>query len=752
MVAFRGMFPRRSGKRKRIKTKSVMENFRFKALEKLNDRRPLDFAGSDKAISNYFAENVFDRAKMRKYLTPEAFDAVTEAMDEGRRINRKFADQIAAGMKSWAMERGVTHYSHWFHPLNESTAEKHDSFFEPVKSGGGIEKFRGELLIQQEPDASGFPSGGLRNTFEARGYTAWDPSSPAFIHDRTLCIPTVFVSFTGDALDFKAPLLKSLVLLDKAATAVAQYFDKEVAHVISTVGLEQEYFLVDEALYYARPDLMMTGRTLMGHEAARNQQMDDHYFGTIPSRIASFMREFEEEAYSLGIPMKTRHNEVAPNQYECALHFEEGNLAVDHNLLLMSIMKKIARKHSLRVLFHEKPYKNVNGSGKHCNWSMASDRGVNLLSPGKTPRNNFQFLTFFICTVRAVHEHGNLLMSSIAGLNNHHRLGGAEAPPSIMSVFIGETLRKVLNSLEEKIQNKKMTPDEKTELKLDIMGKIPEILLDTTDSNRTSPFAFSGNRFEFRAAGSSSNCAAFLLILNTAVAQQLNVFKTEADKLIDKGMKKDEAILQVLRTFIIESKNILFEGNNYSEEWRREAERRELTSMESIIEAFKIYLKPKSIKLFSETGVLSKRELESRFEIKNEIFVKKLQIESRVLGDMALNHIIPTAIRYQNILLTNVAGLRALFGDKADEMTVPQTLSLETLSHHIREIDLKVHEMIDERKKANNIDDIVSRAEEYFKNVLPYLEDIRYHIDKLEMIVDDKLWPLPKYRELLFSH
>ncbi|MDR1582786.1 MAG: glutamine synthetase III [Prevotellaceae bacterium] len=729
-----------------------MENFRFKALSELNNRKTVRFVGTNKAVSTYFAENVFDRNKMQKYLTPEAFDAVIEAIDEGAKINRKFADQIASGMKSWAIERGVTHYTHWFHPLNESTAEKHDSFFEITKSGDCIENFRGELLIQQEPDASSFPSGGLRNTFEARGYTAWDPSSPAFIHDKTLCIPTVFVSFTGEALDFKAPLLKSLAILDKAASAVAQYFDRDVRHVFSTVGWEQEYFVVDEALYHARPDLMMTGRTLMGHEAARNQQLGDHYFGTIPERVATFMREFEEEAYRLGIPLKTRHNEVSPNQYECAPNFEEGNLAVDHNLLLMSIMKNIAKRHNLRVLFHEKPYMNVNGSGKHCNWSLASDQGVNLLSPGKTPRNNLQFLTFFICTICAVHEHGRLLMASVANLSNYQRLGAHEAPPPIMSVFIGETLQKVLNSLEEKILDKKMTPDEKTELKLDVMGKIPEIMPDATDRNRTSPFTFSGNRFEFRAVGSSSNCAASLLILNTAVAQQLNIFKTEVDKLIEKNVKKDEAILQILRTFIVKSKNILFDGNSYSEEWRKEAEKRELGIIDSITDAFKTYLNPKSIDLLTKSGVLSKRELESRYEIKNETFLKKLQIESRVLGDLALNHIIPTAIQYQNTLIKNVQGLKGLFGDQAGDMIIPQMRALEKISRHVKEINIKVYQMIDERKKANAIEDIIKRAEEYFRNVLPFLDNIRYHIDKLEMIVDDELWPMPKYRELLFFH
>lgn len=729
-----------------------MGNFRFKALDELNKRKTERFHVETRPVSEYFAENVFSRDKMRKYLTPEAYEAVISAIDEGKKINRKFADQIATGMKAWALERGVSHYSHWFHPLNETTAEKHESFLEITRDGQPLERFRGELLIQQEPDASSFPSGGLRNTFEARGYTAWDPSSPAFIFEQTLCIPTVFVSYTGEALDFKAPHLKSLNALDRAATAVCQYFDKDVKRVNATLGVEQEYFLVDEALYFARPDLMITGRTLMGHDAAKSQQLDDHYFGLIPARIAAFMLDLETEAYRLGIPLKTKHNEAAPNQFECAPNFEEANLAADHNLLLMSLMQRIAKEHKLRVLLHEKPFKDVNGSGKHCNWSMVSDKGINLLSPGKTPRNNLQFLTFFVNTIRAVQEHGTLMMSSISNLNNFYRLGAGEAPPAIMSIFIGQMLTGVLKALEERVSDKKMTPDEKTELKLDVVGKIPEILPDNTDRNRTSPFAFSGNRFEFRAVGSSSNCASPVCVVNTAVAQQLTRFKADVDALIAKDVKKDEAIFQVLRSYIMESKTVLFEGNGYSTEWHQEAAMRGLKGIGSIPEAFDNYLSESSVKLFTEFDVLSHRELESRVEIKNETFLKKLQIESRVLGDMAINHIIPTAIQYQNILIKNVRGLTELFGEQGKDMASTQMISLTKLSKYIKAINEQVYQMIDERKKANTIEDIPTRAAVYSANVLPYMASIRQHIDKLEMIVDDELWPMPKYRELLFPY
>lgn len=703
-------------------------------------------------ISDMFGINVFDREKMKRYLSREAFDSIATAIDEGRRIDRKVAGQVAAAMKAWAMERGATHYTHWFHPLNGSTAEKHDAFFSLDKGGMAIESFHGDLLVQQEPDASSFPSGGIRNTFEARGYSAWDPTSPAFVLDHTLCIPTIFVSYTGEALDFKTPLLKSLSMLDKAALSVLSYFDKDAKKVFATLGWEQEYFLVDESLYNARPDLAMCGRTLMGHAAAKDQQLEDHYFGSIPERVGAFMRHFEMEAYKLGIPVKTRHNEVAPNQFECAPVFEEANLAVDHNQLIMSLMDRIARRHKFRVLFHEKPFKGVNGSGKHNNWSMMTDTGVNLLSPGGTPKNNLMFLTFLVNTIKAVHDHAALLIGSIASEPNSHRLGANEAPPAIMSVFIGKTLSAVLDDLEERVTDRKMTPDEKTELKLDIIGKIPEILLDNTDRNRTSPFAFTGNRFEFRAVGSSGSCASPMIVLNTAVADQLNKFKTEVDVLIDKGVKKDEAILQCLRKAIIDCKKIRFEGNGYSQEWVEEAARRGLPNIPDATEAFKTFLLPSSVKLLTSNRILSERELHARYEIRNEIFMKKVQIEARVLGDLAINHIIPTAITYQNVLIANVHGLKELFPEQNEYLALAehQLNTIKELSGHIREIRTKVDAMVEARKEANLIDDFVRKAQEYAIKVRPYLEDIRYHIDKLELIIDDEIWPLPKYRELLF--
>ena len=726
---------------------------RFNALKELAHRKVERFYEEDGKITDYFAINVFDREKMRTYLTSEAFEAVAAAIDYGKKIDRKVADQIASGMKAWAVERGATHYSHWFHPLNDATAEKHDAFFEPTKDGKLVENFRGELLVQQEPDASSFPSGGLRNTFEARGYTAWDPSSPVFVLDGTLCIPTVFVSYTGEALDLKTPLLKSQQAIDKAAVEVCQYFDKEVTKVYPTLGVEQEYFVVDDAMFNARPDLMLTGRTLMGHTSAKDQQLDDHYFGAIPIRVSAFMKDFETEAYKLGVPIKTRHNEVAPHQFELAPSFEEANLAVDHNLLVMSLMKRIAKRHRLKVLFHEKPFAGINGSGKHCNWSLRTNNGKNLLSPGKTPRNNLQFLTFFINTICAAHNHGYLMMASVANLSNSYRLGGNEAPPSMLSVFLGETLTKVLDSLEKRVSEKKMTPDEKTELKLDVVGKIPEILPDNTDRNRTSPFAFTGNRFEFRAVGSSCNPASPVLIINAAVAEQLIRFKADVDKLITADVKKDEAIFQVLRSYIIESKPVRFEGNGYSKEWHEEAKSRGLREINNIPEAFKAFLLPESRKMFTETGVLSAKELDARFEIRNETLVKKLQIEQRVLGDIALNHIIPTAIRYQNLLIENIRGLKEIYtADEFEELVQPQLKTLKRISNHIRDLREKVYKMVDERKKANSIDDLEERAKVYWNNIFPYLDSIRYHIDKLERIADDSLWPLPKYREMLFLH
>lgn len=729
-----------------------MAHLRFKAIDEALNRNPLQIEFESYRISEVFGINVFDRPKMKRYLSREAYDSVVSAMDEGRRIDRKVAGQVAAGMKAWAIERGATHYSHWFHPLNGATAEKHDAFFTLDKNGEAIESFHGDFLVQQEPDASSFPSGGIRNTFEARGYSAWDPTSPAFLLENTLCIPTIFVSYTGEALDFKTPHLKSLNALDKAAVSVLSYFDKDATKVFSTLGWEQEYFLVDESLFNARPDLALSGRTLMGHAAAKDQQLEDHYFGSIPERVSAFMKHFEIESYKLGIPVKTRHNEVAPNQFECAPIFEEANLAVDHNQLIMSLMEKIARRHRFRVLFHEKPFKGINGSGKHCNWSMMTNSGVNLLSPGGTPKNNLMFLTFLVNTVKAVHDYSALLLGSIASESNTHRLGANEAPPAIMSVFIGKTLSAVLDDLEQRISEKKMTPDEKTELKLDIIGKIPEILLDNTDRNRTSPFAFTGNRFEFRAVGSSASCASPMIVLNTAVASQLNKFKIEVDKLIEKGVKKDEAIFQCLRKAIIDSKKIRFEGNGYSQEWIDEAEKRGLVNLPDATQAFKTFLNSSSMELFSKNNVLSERELEARFDILNEIFVKKVQIEARILGDLAINHIIPTAIAYQNVIITNVKGLKDLFSNEKEFNSIAENQidTLKTIAEHIKFIREHVRLMDETRKELNLIDEFPKRAQEYSKRVKPFLEEIRDHIDRLELIVDDEMWPLPKYRELLF--
>lgn len=729
-----------------------MPQLRFRAVEDALRRTVPNIDSTIGKISEIFGVNVFDRAKMQQYLSREAFESVVSAIDEGRRIDRKVASQVAAGMKAWAMEQGATHYTHWFHPLNGATAEKHDAFFSFGRNGEAIESFSGDLLVQQEPDASSFPSGGIRNTFEARGYSAWDPSSPAFIMEQTLCIPTVFVSYTGEALDFKTPHLKSLTALDKAASAICNYFDKDVKKVFSTLGWEQEYFLVDEALFNARPDLVLTGRTIMGHAAAKDQQLEDHYFGSIPERVGAFMRHLEIECYKLGIPVKTRHNEVAPNQFELAPIFEEANLAVDHNQLLMSLMDRLARRHNFRVLFHEKPFKDVNGSGKHCNWSLLTDTGVNLLSPGGTPKNNLQFLTFLVNTIKAVYDHSALLLGSIASEPNTHRLGANEAPPAIMSVFIGKTLSKVLDELEEKVHENKMTPDEKTELKLDIIGKIPEILLDNTDRNRTSPFAFTGNRFEFRAVGSSASCASPMIVLSTALADQLNVFKADVDTLIANGVKKDEAIFQCIRKVIVASKPVRFEGNGYSQEWIDEATKRGLPNLPVAPEAFKTFLLPSTTELFSRYNVLTPRELHARYEIRNEIFIKKVQIEARVLSDLAINHIVPTVIAYQNVLIANVKGIKELFPDENDyrNLAGTQLLSIRKISGHIKEIREQVKDLVENRKEINQVEDISKRAELYSSTIKPYLEEIRFHIDKLELIVDNQMWPLPKYRELMF--
>lgn len=727
-----------------------MAKIRFSALEQIAGRV---ITGREKKqrVSEIYGADVFTLEKMRHYLSVEAFKKLEKVMFQGGTIDRTLADQVAAAMKTWAVEKGATHYTHWFHPLNGATAEKHDSFIDVLKDGNIIESFDGKLLVQQEPDASSFPNGGIRNTFEARGYTAWDPGSPAFINNNTLCIPTVFVAYTGEALDYKTPMLKALTLIDRAAVDICQYFDKDVRKVTATLGWEQEYFLIDEALFNARPDLKLCGRTLMGHSAAKDQQLEDHYFGSIPERVNAFMDELETECYRLGIPAKTRHNECAPNQFELAPIFEEANLAVDHNQLLMSTMKRVARHHYFRVLLHEKPFKGINGSGKHNNWSLLTDTGVNLLSPGKNPKSNMQFLIFLTATTRAVLEHEALFKACIVSLGNEHRLGGDEAPPVIMSVFLGRQLAAILDEIEQKVSNKKMSPDEKTELKLNV-GKIPEIMRDNTDRNRTSPFAFTGNRFEFRAVGASANCGAAMIVLNAAVAQQLSAFKKETDGLIDKGVKKDEAIFQILRKYIIACKKIRFEGNGYSKEWQEEAKKRGLSVENDCITALKAYLAPKAKELFVENGIFSVRELEARFEIKNETYLKKLQIESRVLGDLALNHIIPTAITYQNTLIENVKGLKEILPDVYAEVGNVQLESIKEISRHIKEIKTMVNEMTEARKIANNsYSNEVERAEAYSLTVRPYLEKIRYHIDKLELLVDDEIWPLPKYRELLFS-
>ncbi len=727
-----------------------MAHLRFQALQEVLRRQPVEVTYPSKKISDYFGMNVFDKYKMQKYLSMEAYKSVQKSIEKGIRIDRKMADEVAAGMKAWATERGATHYTHWFHPLTDGTAEKHDAFIEISESGSVIENFSGSKLVQQEPDASSFPSGGIRNTFEARGYTAWDPSSPAFIVGNTLSIPTIFVSYTGEALDHKTPLLKSMAAIDKAASEVCLYFDRSVTRVIPTLGAEQEYFLIDDALFHARPDLVLTDRTLMGHASAKDQQLDDHYFSSIPERVSAFMKDFEIEAYKLGIPVKTRHNEVAPNQFECAPIFEEANLAADHNLLIMDLMKTISRKHNFRVIFHEKPFAGVNGSGKHCNWSLMTDNGINLLSPGKTPRTNLLFLTFLVNTIKAVHDHADLLRATIASAGNAHRLGANEAPPAIMSVFLGSKVSEMLDLIEQNVTDKKMTPDEKTELKLNI-GKIPQILLDNTDRNRTSPFAFTGNRFEFRAVGSSSNVAAPTIALNSAVADQLIKFNSEVRALIRKRVKKDEAIFQVLRKYIIESKPIRFEGNNYSEEWIKEAAKRKLSNIKDVPEALEAYKSEKSVALFSRQGVLDKRELEGRTEVRLETYTKKIQIEARVLGDLAMNHILPTAIKYQSDLIENVKGLKEIFGEaEFKELASTRMDKIREVSGHISALIAEVNNMVEERKKANVVDDVYKKAKMYSQKVYPYLDLIRDHIDRLELTVDNEIWPLPKYRELLF--
>jgi glutamine synthetase len=722
-----------------------MSNIRFSALQDVSKRTIPELKLSFAKISDYFGVNVFDQKKMKEYLSVDAFQSIINSIEQGEAIPRDMAEQVASAMKAWALGKGATHYTHWFQPLTGSTAEKHDAFFEPLADGGAIERFSGDALAQQEPDASSFPSGGLRNTFEARGYTAWDPSSPAFIMGRTLCIPTIFVSYTGEALDYKVPLLKALHALDKAAVDVCHFFDKSVEKVNATLGIEQEYFLVDIALFNARPDLYLTGRTLFGHISAKNQQLEDHYFGAIPERVYAFMQDMETEAFQLGIPLKTRHNEVAPSQFECAPVYEEINLAIDHNQLLMDLMERIAKRHHFKVLLHEKPYAGLNGSGKHNNWSLITNTGKNLLSPGKTPKNNLMFLTFFVNTIKAVYEHADLLRASVATVNNDHRLGANEAPPAIMSIFLGSQLTDVLDEIETSRISKKIKEDA---LLWQGIPKVPQILKDNTDRNRTSPFAFTGNKFELRAVGSSANSASAMTILNSIVADQLKKFKYDVDKLLKKGEKKDVAILTVIKRYIKESKNIRFEGNGYSEEWEAEALARGLSNFKTTPKALDVLLADKTTYLFEDTAVFTKRELEARHEILLENFYKKLQIEARVMGELVTNVIIPAAVTYQSKLVENVKGLKDLGLEPS--AYAAQLDIIGQISEHVNFIKTHVDEMVNERKKANRIEDLRQKAIDYDEKVKTYFHPIRYHVDKLEQLVDDSLWPLPKFRELLF--
>lgn len=726
-----------------------MSKLRFRVVETAFKKRAAEVPAPAERPSDYFGQNVFNRAKMFKYLPEKAYERITDCIDNGAPLDRETADIVAAGMKKWAIGMGATHYTHWFHPLTEGTAEKHDAFVEHDGKGGMVEEFSGKLLIQQEPDASSFPNGGIRNTFEARGYSAWDPSSPAFIVGDTLCIPTVFIAYTGESLDYKAPLLKVLEAVNKAATDVCHYFNPDVKKVYAYLGWEQEYFLVDEGLYAARPDLLLTGRTLMGHESSKNQQLEDHYFGAIPTRVMEFMKELEIESLKLGIPLKTRHNEVAPNQFELAPVFEECNLANDHNLLVMALMRKISRKHGFRVLLHEKPFKGINGSGKHNNWSLGTDTGILLMAPGKTPEENLRFITFIVNVLMAVYRHNGLLKASISSATNAHRLGANEAPPAIISSFLGTQLSKVLEHLEKSEAEDLMLAG-KQGMKLDI-ARIPELLIDNTDRNRTSPFAFTGNRFEFRAVGSEANCASAMLALNAAVAEQLKTFKTEVDAKIADGKETFAAILEVLRKDIKECKAIHFDGNGYSDEWKAEAARRGLDCETSVPVIFDNYLKESSVRMFESTGVMTRKELEARNEVKWETYTKKIQIEARVLGDLAMNHIIPTATRYQTSLIDNVYKMKDLFpADKASALSSRNLEIIEDIANRTNFIKEKVDEMVEARKVANKIESEREKAIAYHDKIVPMLEAIRYHIDKLELVVDDQIWTLPKYRELLF--
>ncbi len=723
-----------------------MAIFRQRALDEAASHQTRRFYEEEGPVSNYFGQNVLDLDKMRGYMSQQAYEAVLASVKFGAKLDRSLADEIAAGMKEWAIEMGATHYTHLFQPLTDSTAEKHEAFVS-MKDGLAFEKFGGTALVQQEPDASSFPNGGLRNTFEARGYSAWDPSSPVFVMEGTLCIPSVFVSYTGDALDTKVPHLKSLSALDAAASYVASLFDDDVRSVKVNLGIEQEYFLVDESLYNARPDLMLSGRTVIGHTSAKDQQLEDHYFGAIPSRVISFMKDFETEAYKLGILLQTRHNEVAPNQFECAPMYCDATKAIDQNMMLMIVMQKVAQRHHLKVIFHEKPFDGVNGSGKHCNWSLVTDTGVNLLSPGKTPMKNLRFLSFYASVLKAVHKHHFLLMTSVASLSNSYRLGGGEAPPAVMSVFSGSTLYSIFNSIME-MSGLEVASDSQESIR--IVNSLPDIFPDNTDRNRTSPFAFTGNRFEFRAVGASQNVASAAYVLNSIVAESLNEFRAEVDALMAAGEDRSSAVMTVVRKFVSESKDIMFEGNGYSREWEAEALSRGLRPVVNVPDAYEVYHEEQTIDLFERLGVLAPNEVEARFEILNETYVKKLQIEARIIGDMCLNHVIPAAVRYQNLLIENVKGLKEIFGDDSFRYCSSEIETLKKISAYINDVSADVEALVEARKKANRIADISERAKVYSRDVKDMMDKVRVSADNLEMLIDDEMWPLPKYRELLF--
>lgn len=728
----------------------LMSKLRFRVVEEAYNRKAVQVDVPAERPDQYYGKYVFNRQKMAQYLPQSVYDALVNAIDNKESLSRDIADSVAEGMKRWAIDNGARHYSHWFHPLTDGTAEKHDAFIDLDGVGGVVEEFSGKLLVQQEPDASSFPNGGIRNTFEARGYSVWDISSPAFILGKTLCIPTIFISYTGESLDYKAPLLRAINSVDKAATGVAQYFDPNVKHVTSFLGWEQEYFLVDESLYSARPDLVMTGRTLMGHESAKNQQLEDHYFGAIPSRVDAFMLDLEIECHKLGIPAKTRHNEVAPNQFELAPIFEETNLANDHNLLLMSLIAEVARRHKFRVLLHEKPFAGVNGSGKHNNWSLGTDTGTMLFAPGKTPMGNLQFITFVVNVMAAVHRHNGLLKASIMSATNSHRLGANEAPPAIISIFLGSQLSEILNKVEQSTNDELFNVSGKEGLSLG-MSQIPEILVDNTDRNRTSPFAFTGNRFEFRAVGSSANCASAMIALNAAVAEQLTEFKEKVDARIAKGENLNHALLEEIKILITQSKAIHFDGNGYSDEWKEEAARRGLDCETNAAKIFDAYLSEQSIEMFRKAGVFTKVELEARNEVKWEMYTKKVQIEARVLGDLAINHVVPVAMRYQSFLVDSVLSLRKLFsGEKGELMSAQDVATIESIASHVLKTKDEVAKMIEARKVANRIENEREKAIAYHNTVVPCMETIREYLDDLELMVDNEMWPLPKYRELLF--